>query len=473
MRHRTVVAAVIALALMALTAGTSPCVEWPWSRRSDTPAPVYPDVTATPVWLTGTLNAGDVVVVDTRSSGLYSRGHVPGAVSIPIDALPADLLREYRPAALADALSELGLTGHGRVVCYGEDSVSASASWLFWALEAAGAEGAMVLDGGLNGWVEGGGAVETEGRGLPTAAWTGKPHPERASSAAYVALRFGVDGHEIIDTRGWDAWHGSSEPDQRGTQVRSGHVPSALPYDFSEFFDDDGRLVPREETWDLFSRVGPRASSPVDMSDEFIVHGSGGQDGAIGYFLLRRAGLGRVRYFPGGWSVWSEDVSMPVVRIIGADELKQRLARVRRWLRPDAPPESFAFFDVRHWGDYAGGHIPGSVSLTSSIFADSLDASLERNWPGIDRESTPIVTYCYGPECIRSRFCSTVAARDGFVNVERFYGGLAEWRSAGGELVRDQELLDRLVREREEARAEAERRREERAAAEKDQDSQD
>jgi len=76
------------------------------------------------------------------------------------------------------------------------------------------------------------------------------------------------------------------------------------------------------------------------------------------------------------------------------------------------------------------------VSLRSDYFADSVDVRLERYWPKIDRETVPVVTYCYGESCIRSRATSTAAAREGFVRIERFLGGLDEWRHAGGELVR-------------------------------------
>ncbi len=458
-------AAGMAMVVVLFTARDASCVQWPWAHRDDAPTPVYPDVTATPEWLAERLRARDVVVVDTRSADLYSREHLPGAVSIPVDELSAALRAEHRPPELARALAGFGLTGRGRIVCYGEDGTSANAAWLFWALETAGAEGAMLLEGGLHAWASGGGALDAVGAALPPATWTGEPRSDRSASAAYVALKFGEDGHEIIDARGWDDWHGSIDPEEWGQPVRHGHVPHALPYDFTEFFDADGGLITPEDAWEVFSRVGPRPSSPVDMSDEFIVYGAGGADGALGYFLLRRAGVAAVRYYPGGWREWSGDVSLPVVRIIEADELKERLARARRWFKPNAAPQSFAFFDVRHWADYATGHIPGSVTLTSSLFADSLDLYLERSWPGLDRTTAPIVTYCYGSNCIRSRLCSTFSARDGFVNVERFYGGLAEWRAAGGELVRDQALLDRLIRERDEAKAEAERRRAEREAA--------
>jgi thiosulfate/3-mercaptopyruvate sulfurtransferase len=436
---------------LVLVASSAAAVQWPWQRDDETP-PVYPDVTATVDWLSQRLGARGVIVADARSPEAYARGHVPGAVSIPFDSLP-------HPAAASKALGALGLTGRGRIVCYGAGPLAGDAAGLFWVLDAAGAEGPMLLDGGLDAWIGLGHELETSLAELPAAGWTGTYRPDRAASAAYVALKFGEDGHEIIDTRGWDAWSGSIDERDWGVPKRDGHLPHALPYDFTEFFSPDGSLREPEDTRDSFARVGPRPSSPVDLGDEFIVHGDGGADGAAGYYLLRRAGFERVRYFAGGWNEWVSDPDLPVVRIVEADEVMHRLASARRWFRPDAPPEDFVLFDVRHWGNHASGHVPGSVSLSSSLFADSLDVYVERYWPGICRAGTPIVTYCYGSNCIRSRNCSTIAARKGFVNVERFYEGVDGWRLADGEFVRDEERLEAMRVEQEEARRKAAERR--------------
>ncbi|MFH1501785.1 MAG: rhodanese-like domain-containing protein [Candidatus Eisenbacteria bacterium] len=450
-------ASAFALTVVLLLAawGSAAAVQWPW--QDEGPVPVYPDVTAEAGWLAQRLEARDVVIVDARPAASHAAGHIPGAVSVPFGTLP-------HPIVAAGALGELGLTGRGRIVCYGDGPLDGDAAALFWALDASGAEGPMLLNGGLDAWVGIGGSLDTAPVSLPPVRWTGDYRPGRVASAAYVALKFGEDGHEIIDTRGWDAWHGRLDEGEWGSTARDGHVPHALPYDFIDFVSPNGSLRDAEDTRDTFARLGPRPSTPVDLGDEFIVHGEGDADGAVGYFLLRRAGFERVRYFRGGWDEWASDPDLPVVRIVSADEVMYRLAQARRWLRPDAPPASFVFFDVRHWGNHAGGHIPGAVSLTSSFFADSLDVYVDRHWPGVDRSKTPIVTYCYGSNCIRSRNCSTVAARMGFVNVERFYEGVDGWRLADGELRRDEERLEEMQKQTEEARREAEARRAAKAA---------
>jgi len=450
-------ASLLAVAILLLAVATAVAVRWPWQRSEEGPV-TFPDVTATPSWLAERLGDRSVVVVDARSAAEYSEGHIPGAISVPASVLGLD--DRIDPFEICSSMGQLGLTGRGRIVCCGGGRLDASAAALFWALDVAGAEGPMLLEGGFEAWDAGGRPRETSASTRPPAAWSGGPRPDRLASAAYVALVFGADGHEIIDTRGWDEWAGELDEGSWGTRARVGHIPHALPYDFSEFRGTDDMLLPPEETRETFSRTGPRPSTPVDLGDEFIVHGRGGTDGATGYYLLRRAGMERLRYFQAGWSLWKSDHSLPVVRIVSPDELAQRVAGERRWLRPDAPPRNFVLFDVRHWGDHATGHIPGAVGLSSSFFADSLDVYLARDWPDIDRSSTPVVTYCYGSNCIRSRNTATQAARRGFTYVERFYQGIEGWRLVGGELLRDEERLEAMRREYEKARREAEEKRE-------------
>jgi 3-mercaptopyruvate sulfurtransferase SseA len=252
-----------------------------------------------------------------------------------------------------------------------------------------------------------------------------------------VVASYGQTGTEIIDARGFHSWVGPLERNQWDAPVRVGHIPHALPYDFTVFLDPDGSLRDSTENRGAFAKLGPRPANPVDLSDEFIVYGEGpDSDAVLGYFLLRRAAVGAVRWYPGGWQEWAGDPELPVVRIISAEELEWRLAKRWRLFAGDRPASGFAFFDVRHPADHTRGHIAGSVSLRSDHFADSLDARLEQYWPNLDRAAAPIVTYCYGEYCIRSRATSTAASRAGFVRVERFYGGLDEWQSIGGKVVR-------------------------------------
>ncbi len=419
------------VALVLAAGAVSAGAQWPWGNREPAPDPVYPDVTVDAAWLADNLGRRGTAVVDARGPDAFAAGHIQGAVSLPASSLP-----ELHRAA--EVLGALGLSGRRRIVCYGggPDPVPADAALLFWFLEAAGGNPAL-LEGGIDAWAGGGQVLSTESLEPRPASWTPAVRSELVATQEYVRLHFGEKGHEIVDARGWDAWEAMIDEAEWREPPRTGHVPHSLPFDFTEFVDADGSLRAPESTREIFSALGPRPTSPVNLQDEFIVYGDGvSGNGAVGYFLLRRAGLAQVRLFRDGWRQWLADTSLPVVRIISAEEIEARLSGPRRWFRPDARPSEFVIFDVRHDSDWSRGHVPGSVSLTSRLFADSLDVYLERHWPGIDRSTTPIVTYCYGSNCIRSRLTSSVAGRKGFLRIERFYGGMEDWRGIGGRIVK-------------------------------------
>ncbi len=416
---RGVAAVVVCAALLLILLYSAASAVWPPWMAQDEPEPVYPDVTASVDDVRSAMGRHDVVFIDARSADDYARGHILGAVSIPA---PVELPGGGLPSGNIPAvLGAAGLAGDARDICYGANTSSDPAAYVFWLLEAGGAPRVQLLDGGYSAWAVSGGRADTESRRLTPTVWTAEPSDTLLASLDYIRVQYGVSGHEIIDAR--------SRPDWEG-----GHIPHSLQFDFGEFIED-GVLLPAEECREIFSMTGPRPASPVRLSDEFIVHGEGGESGAAGYFMLRRAGLASVRYYPGGWHRWRADESLPVVRFIGGEELNDLVSRANRWPWQDAPSASFVLIDVRHEGDYANGHLPGSICLTSRLFADSLDVCLDRYWPDIDRSTTPIVTYCYGPTCIRSRHTSTDAARAGFLNIWRFYGGLEEWRMVGGRMV--------------------------------------
>ena len=421
----------------------------PWARHEPVPEPDYPRVTVTADWLGRRLDARDVIVIDARPAASYAAGHVPGALSFPAKSISdMESLPEFE--RLPHLLGELGLTGREWLVCCGDASYSGEPAWLFWLLEAAGASRVVVLEGGVAGWRASGRELSADDVSRPPATWTQEPDPELLATREYVRRSFGEEGVEIIDARGLEAWRGPVEPEDWGTLVRVGHIPHSLPFDFTSFFAPNGTFLPPSEMWSSFAKLGPRPANPVNLADEFVVHGwgrgsnadsgQGGEDawgdGPLAYFLLRRAGVARVRLYPGGWADWVGDPYLPIVRIVTEEELMHRLVKSLRWLRPNAPPGDFAFFDVRHPSDHGRSHIRGSVTLRSDYFADSLDVRLDQYWPDIDRATTPVVTYCYGERCIRSRASSTAAAREAFVHIERFYGGLDEWRFIGGKIVR-------------------------------------
>lgn len=86
--------------------------------------------------------------------------------------------------------------------------------------------------------------------------------------------------------------------------------------------------------------------------------------------------------------------------------------------------------DVREDGEFAGGHIPGALSIPLG--------SIEREMERLPR-AAPIVTYCGHGE--RSASALSVLARAGFRTLANLDGGIGAWEAAGKPTEMGQETL--------------------------------
>ena len=246
--------------------------------------------------------------------------------------------------------------------------------------------------------------------------------------ADWIAGTFGQPGTVLLDVRdarGWDRW-------ETPPTFAAGHIPHALPFDPRAFLSKDGGLPEPAEIRRRLGTLGPRPNDPVSLDSTFVLYGDGASDPrlSLGQRLLASAGLD-VRVFPGGWREWTAGGTRPTVRIVSAQDVAALLKREDSKLASDRPASGLILLDLREARDFSIGHLPGASSLPFALFAETFEKRAAEGWPGADRSRLPLVLYCYGPECIRSREAGSQAARLGFRNVLWFRGGVREWRVAG------------------------------------------
>ncbi len=124
---------------------------------------------------------------------------------------------------------------------------------------------------------------------------------------------------------------------------------------------------------------------------------------------------------------------------IATEELKAALAE------GDA-----VLLDTRPHQEWATSHIPGAKNVApkpgvSMAFYTSDVAEIERLTGG-DR-STPLVLYCNGPFCGKSKRVSRDLLAAGYTNVQRYQLGAPIWRALGGVMVIEPDGV-RYVREK-------------------------
>jgi len=97
--------------------------------------------------------------------------------------------------------------------------------------------------------------------------------------------------------------------------------------------------------------------------------------------------------------------------------------------------QSAVVLDARPPKEFALGHIPGAVNVagkagvTPSQYVPDV-AQIEQAFGS--NKSRPIVVYCSGPFCGRSKRVSEELLAAGFTNVRRYQLGIPVWRALGG-----------------------------------------
>ena len=104
-------------------------------------------------------------------------------------------------------------------------------------------------------------------------------------------------------------------------------------------------------------------------------------------------------------------------------------------LRHILAEKSATVFDARPFNEYAISHIPGAVNVSakpglpmSSYVSDV--AEIGRVLKG--DKATPIILYCNGPFCGKSKRLAAELSEAGYTNVRRYQLGIPVWRALGG-----------------------------------------
>jgi rhodanese-related sulfurtransferase len=109
---------------------------------------------------------------------------------------------------------------------------------------------------------------------------------------------------------------------------------------------------------------------------------------------------------------------------VSTEELRQILA-----------DQSAIVFDARPFQEYAVSHIPGAQNVSAKpgmpMSEYVSDVAEIGRLIGADK-SRPIVLYCNGPFCGKSKRLSAELAEAGYTHVRRYQLGIPVWRALGG-----------------------------------------
>jgi thiosulfate/3-mercaptopyruvate sulfurtransferase len=268
---------------------------------------VNPNLVVSVDWLRQNLRAANVRVVDARPAADYEKGHIPGAVSLPV-AETFDPGKDKNYPDTKEKLEALfggkGIGDDLRVVAYDSGSgTDTTGGRLFWTLEYAGHQSVAVLDGGLRAWQAAGGEVSTEAVTVPAATFTSKIDPAKMPTKEQCELAIGDPTKVILDSR--------SPEEFRGEDVRAkfgGHIPGAVNIDYRTNFTAQGTLKSPAELRQLYESKG------VTRDKEVISYCQTGQRSSTTYFVLRLLGYQKIGNYAGSWIEWGNDATTKKVQ---------------------------------------------------------------------------------------------------------------------------------------------------------------
>jgi thiosulfate/3-mercaptopyruvate sulfurtransferase len=275
------------------------------------------DPLVTTAWLAERLGQPSLRVVDVRwyldpsrrGREAYAAGHLPGAVFLDVEKdLSAPGGRRGGPLGrhpwpgeeqVARVMGAAGIGPDTTVIAY-DDQSGATAARLWYLLRAHGHEAVAVLDGGIRKWMAEGRPLETDVPAVPARAFEARLRP-----GWIVAKDEMVRTHAerlVLDARAAERYRGETEP----IDPRPGHVPGARNAPFTANLTADAVPVFRAP-----AELRERYAALGAADREAVVYCGSGVTACHDLLALSVAGLPG-RLYPGSWSEWSSDPTLPV-----------------------------------------------------------------------------------------------------------------------------------------------------------------
>lgn len=268
-------------------------------------------------WLAANLQNPALRIVEVSvDSGVYERGHIPGAQKLVwqtdlVDTVSRDIAS---PEQFRNVARRLGIGGDETIVIYGDNS-NWFAAWAAWVFDIYGIPNVKLLDGGRKKW-------EAEGRPLATAAIPVAPGridvpiPKKGLRAKLSDVLAVVNGHshaKLVDVRSVDEFEGRlfAPPGSQELAIRAGHIPGARNVPWSRAVNPDGTIKSREELRKLYAEAGIDGSSPV------IVYCRIGERASHTWFALSKLLGYDVRNYDGSWTEYGNVVGVPITNKAG------------------------------------------------------------------------------------------------------------------------------------------------------------
>jgi thiosulfate/3-mercaptopyruvate sulfurtransferase len=271
------------------------------------------DALVTADWVQDNLTNPKVKIFEVSvDTGVYERGHIPGASNLNWHTDLVD--PERRDIASKDAFEKIlqaaGVEDDTTIVLYGDNN-NWFAAWGAWIFESYGlGDRVKLLDGGRKLWEAHGlpldtAAVETKGSNIKI----GDQDPSvRARFVDVVAVAEGKHDIKLIDIRSADEYNGKifAPEGVKELSVRAGHIPGAVNVPWGSIVKEDGTFKSADDIKKIYGDKGVDGSTPI------ITYCRIGERSSHTWFALKKILGYDVKNYDGSWTEYGNAVGVPV-----------------------------------------------------------------------------------------------------------------------------------------------------------------
>jgi thiosulfate/3-mercaptopyruvate sulfurtransferase len=240
----------------------------------------------------------NLLIVDTRSFGEYSKGHIPTAVNLDLFAFHWFDTSQNGIKSFNDQtrkiLSYTGIDERKKIVFYDNISGMLAARGV-WLCQYFSHPDVSMLDGGFTKWKNEKFPIEIEPTKYSPSNLTTLIDTSIISDFEYIKENIGKI--TIIDARSKDEFDGTIPRAARG-----GHIPTAVNIDWNKNLEQE--LFKSDEQLSTLYKM--------DKETHIVTYCQGAYRAANSFLALKKIGFKNVKVYLGSWGEWGNNLELPV-----------------------------------------------------------------------------------------------------------------------------------------------------------------
>ena len=251
-----------------------------------------------------------LLIVDLSSEENYQKGHIPGAIHVPPQAICAGEApvtgRLPDTEALQTLFNSLGLEEKTVVVAY-DDQKGTWAGRFIWVLEMIGhfrysyVHGYSYLNGGLSAWRDAGYEIETTVNTAQPSEALINLQQSPAVDLDHIMSHPNAQGTVIWDARSPSEFNGEEKK-----AAKAGHIPGAVNYEWIRCLDGSGKVRDLEDIREELYELG------INGNKEILTHCQTHRRSGLTYLVGKALEFPHIRAYPGSWAEWGNHPDTPV-----------------------------------------------------------------------------------------------------------------------------------------------------------------